>query len=86
MNGCFLHVGRGNSKNLFSLAFLIREMIKRGIPMCNEALDFLRRYNMSSGIIGGYNVANGYMGYVDGKYVLFASEQDYRDYINQEDE
>lgn len=28
----------------------------------------------------GYNVENGYMGYVDGRYMLFASEADYRDY------
>ncbi len=30
----------------------------------------------------GYVVANGYMGYVDGRYMLFASEEDYIDYIN----
>lgn len=29
----------------------------------------------------GYTVADGYMGYVDGSYLLFASEADYRDYI-----
>lgn len=30
----------------------------------------------------GYVVPNGYMGYVDGKYMLFASESDYREYIS----
>ena len=25
----------------------------------------------------GYNTDNGYMGYVDGEYILFASEADY---------
>ena len=30
----------------------------------------------------GYSVADGYMGYVDGKYVLFASEADYREYLD----
>ena len=30
----------------------------------------------------GYFVAGGYMGYVDGRYMLFASEEDYIDYIN----
>ena len=30
----------------------------------------------------GYTVPNGYMGYVDGKYMLFASEADYYDYVN----
>ena len=27
----------------------------------------------------GYNTADGYMGYVDGEYCLFASESDYLD-------
>lgn len=29
----------------------------------------------------GYNTENGYMGYVDGGYRLFASESDYREYL-----
>lgn len=29
----------------------------------------------------GYFVSDGYMGYVNGKYMLFADEEDYRDYI-----
>lgn len=29
----------------------------------------------------GYNTAEGYMGLVDGRYVLFASEADYREYL-----
>jgi hypothetical protein len=28
----------------------------------------------------GYVVAAGYMGYVDGRYILFANEEDYMDY------
>lgn len=28
----------------------------------------------------GYNIDCGYMGYIDGTYMLFASEADYRDY------
>ena len=32
----------------------------------------------------GYNNSYGYMGYVDGRYVLFASESDYRDAIEEE--
>ena len=31
----------------------------------------------------GYVTANGYMGYVDGDYVLFASEDDYREYFKE---
>ena len=29
----------------------------------------------------GYNVDGGYMGLVDGRYMLFASENDYREYL-----
>ncbi len=29
----------------------------------------------------GYHTANGYMGLVDGQYVLFASEKDYLEYL-----
>lgn len=32
----------------------------------------------------GYVVENGYMGFVDGKYMLFADEEDYREYITEE--
>lgn len=30
----------------------------------------------------GYIIDAGYMGYVDGSYMLFADEEDYRDYMN----
>ena len=30
----------------------------------------------------GFNTGNGYMGLVNGKYILFASESDYYDYMN----
>ncbi len=30
----------------------------------------------------GYVTASGYMGYVDGQYILFASEEDYREYVS----
>jgi len=29
----------------------------------------------------GYTTASGYMGYVDGCYILFASEEDYKEYM-----
>lgn len=29
----------------------------------------------------GYEIASGYMGLVDGEYVLFASEADYLEYL-----
>ena len=31
----------------------------------------------------GYNTANGYMGLVDGSYMLFASEEDYEEYMGE---
>jgi hypothetical protein len=31
----------------------------------------------------GYTVESGYMGYVDGGYMLFASERDYRDFMSE---
>jgi hypothetical protein len=33
-------------------------------------------------IMKGYCVESGYMGLVEGRYVLFASEEDYLEYIN----
>lgn len=32
-------------------------------------------------MVKGYFVTNGYMGYVNGEYILFADETDYFDYI-----
>ena len=34
--------------------------------------------------IKGYYTHNGYMGYVNGTYILFATENDYLDWIEQE--
>lgn len=31
----------------------------------------------------GYLVNDGYMGYVNGRYMLFASEADYREYMDE---
>lgn len=31
----------------------------------------------------GYTVESGYMGYVNGEYMLFASETDYEDYMEK---
>lgn len=33
----------------------------------------------------GYFTATGYMGYVDGRYVLFANEGDYLDYLAEKE-
>ena len=34
----------------------------------------------------GYAVSHGYMGWVDGGYLLFADESDYWDYLEEEGE
>jgi len=34
----------------------------------------------------GYYITDGYMGYVEGRYMLFADESDYRDYLDIEGE
>ena len=31
----------------------------------------------------GYHIESGYMGLVDGRYMLFASEEDYREYVGE---
>ena len=31
----------------------------------------------------GYTTADGYMGYVNGRYLLFASESDYKEWISE---
>lgn len=31
----------------------------------------------------GYHTQSGYMGYVDGRYVLFASEEEYEEYFEE---
>ena len=32
----------------------------------------------------GYMMPEGYMGYVDGEYMLFASEEDYYEFMDEE--
>lgn len=34
----------------------------------------------------GYFVKDGYMGYVDGKYQLFADETDYKEYMEEQED
>lgn len=34
-------------------------------------------------IMKGYAIESGYMGYVDGCYMLFASETDYEEYVEE---
>lgn len=34
-------------------------------------------------VLKGYHTQKGYMGYVDGRYMLFASEAEYYDYMQE---
>ncbi len=34
----------------------------------------------------GYDTSSGYMGYVNGRYILFASEEEYREYLEEGEE
>lgn len=34
----------------------------------------------------GYDTAGGYMGFIGGRYILFASEAEYVDYMSDEEE
>jgi len=45
-----------------------------------KAYDHLRTTEEADAMKGYYN-NSGYMGYVDGKWVLFASERDYQEYM-----
>ena len=41
-----------------------------------------QNYVLRGGIfMKGYSTESGYMGLVEGRYMLFASEEDYRDYM-----
>lgn len=33
----------------------------------------------------GYSVSSGYMGYVDGRYMLFSTESEYYEYISEKE-
>ncbi len=42
-------------------------------------------YSMKGGCgMKGYYTGNGYMGYVNGRYMLFSSEDEYMDYMKEE--
>ena len=38
---------------------------------------------MEDDIMKGYNTSEGYMGLVNGRYMLFASEAEYREYVEE---
>ena len=43
-------------------------------------------FTISRIFMKGYSISDGFMGYVDGEYMLFACESEYIDYIEEEDE
>ncbi len=58
----------------FGIAFLLPYKQKRKTKHSREVLN-----------MRGYYTANGFRGLVDGKYVLFASEEDYYDSMADEE-
>ena len=64
------------------------------IHVDNEAVMISSKGKQSSGnrrlhqredkIMKGYNTEAGYVGYVNGTYILFASEADYREYMEED--
>ncbi len=40
------------------------------------------RQEMEEPAMKGYHTSDGYMGFVDDRYILFASESDYYDFLN----
>lgn len=58
------------------LSYLIEHMVAIRQNDCREEIMFMK----------GYAVESGYMGYVEGRYMLFASEMDYEDYMNDTEE
>ena len=58
--------------HLFCYSIAIKETRHAGEPVTIAR----RVANMK-----GYTTAQGYMGYVDGSYMLFASEDDYLEYV-----
>ena len=51
-----------------------------GVQTC--ALPIFIFKEMEELAMKGFNTGDGYMGMVDGEYILFASEADYYDYVN----
>lgn len=61
--------------------FCYPKYIKRNtFHKCQDKQDVERMAD----IMKGYVVHDGYMGYVNGKYMLFSCEEDYREYLNEE--
>ena len=40
-------------------------------------------HKREGGYVKGYYTQTGYMGYVEGKYILFASESEYYEYMKE---
>ena len=50
---------------------------------CNHERRLNQKFKeMEELVMKGFNTGDGYMGLVNGKYILFASESDYYDYMN----
>ena len=61
--------------------FCYSKYIKRNaFHKCRDKQDVERMAD----IMKGYVVHDGYMGYVNGQYMLFSCEEDYREYLNED--
>ena len=52
-------------------------------PYIRSEQKFEHVFDKGGRIMKGYTVESGYMGYVNGEYMLFASEMDYEDYMEK---
>lgn len=51
--------------------------------MKNKVENMLQESLTGGIVMKGYVVTTGYMGYVNGEYMLFASEEDYQTYLDE---
>ena len=66
---------------IFRHLFCFNISIKQEERAVRDRSSGFQRFFKGGRMMKGYNVEGGYMGLVDGRFVLFASESDYRDYM-----
>ena len=62
--------------------------MQREMKVLQRSRNGLRKRRPAEGgcVMKGYFTKEGYMGFVNGKYMLFASESDYREYMEEEED
>lgn len=74
----FFHASIGDGWGYFWTSNLVRYTCKRETKKRKLKVYFAGQEDEQ---MKGYVVSEGYMGYVDGEYRLFADEADYREYV-----